>query len=615
MSDRPVEVSVVLPAYNEEDTIEETVEVALAELDGFLPADAYEVIVAEDGCEDRTPEIADRMAAADDRVRHFHSDERLGRGGALDRAFQAADGDTLVYFDTDLATDIGHLEELVESVRSDEWDLATGSRWMPGQEADRPAKRGIPSRGFNFLVRALLGSELRDHQAGFKAFDREAFETLRPDVEDDHWFWDTEMLVRAQRKGFRVREFPVRWTPKGDSKVDLVRDVFGMGSQIVRVFWEFSIQPRANNRTGLLAGFALIAVAVALMTTYLEPAAVYDAMTGADYRYVALAAAVFALSWPIRGSRYRSILDTLGFTESTSFLTGAVFISQLGNLVFPARMGDGIRAYVVKARRNVPYTSGFAGLAIERIFDLLSLTILAGTILTGFAVFAPEQLTALSTTLLGTAGDTGGSRKSAQVAVAVAAAVGLAAIVAVIGIVASARSDANRIRPIVEWASDDSYVEYVASVFERFFGDLQTTTKDPAILAWLVVTSALVWLIDAFTAVIVFEAFDVGLPFVTVVVVGFFAVSIGNLSKVLPLSPGGIGLYEGAVVVFLVALTPISPEVALAIALVDHFTKHLVTLTGGVTSLLWLNVSLTEAVESAGDIDAEADRPSAPVED
>ncbi|MUV60811.1 glycosyltransferase, partial [Halobacterium sp. CBA1126] len=127
MSESGVEVSVVLPAYNEAATIESTVRTTLATLDGFLPAGSYEVVVAEDGCDDETPEIAAQLAAEDDRVLHFHNDERLGRGGALNAAFRAANGDTLAYFDTDLATDMRHLEELVESVRSGDADVATGS--------------------------------------------------------------------------------------------------------------------------------------------------------------------------------------------------------------------------------------------------------------------------------------------------------------------------------------------------------------------------------------------------------------------------------------------------------------------------------------------------------
>ena len=189
--------SVVLPAYNEDDTIAGTVKSTLSTLEDFLPSQSFEVIVAEDGCEDRTPEIAEELTAEDERVRHFHSDERLGRGGALERAFKAADGDVLVYFDTDLATDMKHLEKLINQVRFGEYDVATGSRWVPGNRADRPMKRGIPSLCYNSLVRLFLRSDLYDHQCGFKAISREAFELLKTDIKDNHWFWDTELLIRA----------------------------------------------------------------------------------------------------------------------------------------------------------------------------------------------------------------------------------------------------------------------------------------------------------------------------------------------------------------------------------------------------------------------------------
>jgi len=269
MTERSVEVSVVLPAYNEERTIEPIVRETRRALASFLPSDSFEVIVAEDGCEDDTPAIADDLAETFADVRHFHSDERLGRGGALNAAFQTADGDVLVYFDTDLATDIDHLERLVESVRSGEYDVATGSRWMPGSVADRPAKRGVPSLAFNVAVRVLLGSRLRDHQCGFKAFDRSAFEELRPLVENEHWFWDTEMLVRAQRRGFRVEEFAVDWKPREDSKVDLASDIVGMGTQLLRCWWEFSVASRVNRRRSALAGL-VIAFAAALVLFYFE---------------------------------------------------------------------------------------------------------------------------------------------------------------------------------------------------------------------------------------------------------------------------------------------------------------------------------------------------------
>ncbi|WP_336336922.1 flippase-like domain-containing protein [Haloarcula brevis] len=595
-----VEVSVVLPAYNEEDTIERTVSTTVGTLASFLPEDAFEVIVAEDGCSDRTPEIAARLAAEDSRVRHVHSDQRRGRGGALEYAFERADGDTLVYFDTDLATDMSHLQELVDAVRVDGYDVATGSRWLPENRADRPAKRGVPSFGYNTLVRTLLRSDLRDHQCGFKAFDRGALETLLPLVQDDHWFWDTELLVKAQRNGYRVKEFPVNWTPKGDSKVDIVRDVFGMGSQILRTFWELSVSPRITREVSLGAGTMLVVVALLLMTQYLDPDRVLAEMAGAAPETVALSAVVYAVSWPLRGIRYRDILSSMGYRERWGFLTGAIFVSQTGNLVFPARAGDAVRAYIVKARRSIPYPSGFASLAVERVFDLLTITLLAGVVMVGLAVTgsAGQLVTALTGNAVG-----GDAASSGRTAVAVAAAVGLAAIGAVAAIVASARSDRNLVRAVIGRLSSDSYADYVAGVVEGFVGDVQTVAADGSAFARVGAGSLLIWTLDVITALIVFEAFGYGLT-PSLVAVGFFAVSVGNLAKVLPLTPGGVGLYEGAFTVIVASLTPVGVAAAIGVAIVDHAVKNVVTIIGGVASMAWLNVSLTTAVEESQSADA-----------
>jgi len=592
---RAVEVSVVLPAYNEEDTIERTVEVTLETLAAFLPTGSFEVIVAEDGCADRTPEIASRMAEADERVRHVHSDERLGRGGALECAFRQAHGETLVYFDTDLATDMHHLEELVESIRTEGYDVATGSRWIPGEAVDRPAKRGIPSKGFNSLVRLFLRSEVNDHQCGFKAFDREALFSLLDDVEDEHWFWDTEVLVRAQRAGYDVREFPVEWTPKGDSKVDLVRDVFGMGSQIVRTWWQVSVSPRITRRVSVAAGTLLVFVALLLMTTYLDPGEVWGYMQDADLALVALAAVVYVTSWPLRGIRYRDILSRLDYRSDPAFLTGAIFISQTGNLVFPARLGDAVRAYVMKARRSVPYPSGFASLAIERVFDLLTIAFLAGAVIVGMAVtMSPAELQSA----IGGAQLSGGQEVAGQTAMLVAAGVGVAAVLATFVIVLSARSERNYVRATISRLSSDAYADYVAGVIERFTGDVQTVASDRRAFALVGTTSLLIWTIDVLTAVVVLAAFGVELTSF-LLGVAFFAVSVGNLAKVLPLTPAGLGLYEGAFAIIVVGLTPIGGALAISVAIVDHAVKNLVTLAGGLVSMAWLNVSLTTAVEES----------------
>ena len=231
-----VEVSIVLPAYNEVKRIEDTVERTAAALREI--SSSFEIIIAEDGSKDGTDRICESLARKYDFVKHLHSNERQGRGRALNRAFRSARGDILGYIDVDLATDMKHLLELIQSIR-DGYDFATGSRMLPQSNVKRPFKRGFASKGFNFLTRLMLGSKLYDHQCGFKSFRRDALFALMDKIKDTHWFWDTELFVRAQRAGYKIKEFPVEWKQGGTTKVNLVKDVFGMGSQIFRLWYEF----------------------------------------------------------------------------------------------------------------------------------------------------------------------------------------------------------------------------------------------------------------------------------------------------------------------------------------------------------------------------------------
>jgi glycosyltransferase involved in cell wall biosynthesis len=231
-----VEVSIVLPAYNEAKRMEDTVERTAAALREISPS--FEIIIAEDGSKDGTDRICESLVRKYDFVKHLHSHERQGRGRALTRAFRSSKGEILGYIDVDLATDMKHLLELLQTIR-DGNDFATGSRMLPQSNVKRPFKRGFASKGFNFLTRLMLGSKLYDHQCGFKSFKRKSLFALMDTIKDTHWFWDTELFVRAQRAGYRVKEFPVEWKQGRTTKVNLVKDVFGMGSQIFRLWYEF----------------------------------------------------------------------------------------------------------------------------------------------------------------------------------------------------------------------------------------------------------------------------------------------------------------------------------------------------------------------------------------
>lgn len=234
-----IEVSAVLPVYNDREALMTAVPQSLEVLEAIAPG-SFELIVAEDGSSDGSAEFVGEWEAREPRVRLMHSDERLGRGRALNRAFAGAKGSIVCYYDVDLATDMQHLAELIGAVR-DGYDIVTGSRLLPKSDITRSGGREIASRGYNMLVRTVLGSSLHDHQCGFKAFRRDRLLDLLPAVSADHWFWDTEVLVRAQKRGYRVREFPVRWR-QGPGTTVRRKDVVEMGSAVIALWWRLHVE-------------------------------------------------------------------------------------------------------------------------------------------------------------------------------------------------------------------------------------------------------------------------------------------------------------------------------------------------------------------------------------
>lgn len=586
MSGPPVAVTVVLPAYNEADTLAGTVEATIDTLVSIDRIDAFEVIIAEDGCTDDTPAVAEALATDHESVIHLHHEERLGRGRALERAVEQATGDIVVYFDTDLATDLDGLEALITAVADGDAAIATGSRRVPASDVDRPAGRAVPSMVYNGLVRALFDSSVYDHQCGFKAFDREVLVELLDACEADHWFWDTEVLVLAQTEGHQVSELPVRWRARGDSAVNVLSDSINMGAQLFGLWWRISVRPLVRRYRTPVALLLTLLIGFLVLEFAAEPGRILGEIARVDPWWLLLAAGLYLISWPIRGLRYRDILEELAYTERVGFLTGAVFISQMANLLVPARAGDAVRAYVMKARRNVPYPTGFASLAIERIFDLLAIMVLAaGAILAMVLIGGPDAFVELVQDP-----EVNGGR----LALSLAAGVAIVALIGIAGLLLSTRIDSSRFRWIAP--SPESRIGALTREFGIFFDDIRSVSTRPRAVAVIGGSSLVIWSIDVFTATIVLLAFGIALDPVALLVVSFLAVCAGNLAKIVPISPGGIGPYEAAFALVVVGMTPIGLNVAIGAAIVDHALKNLVTAGGGVLSTGLLNVSLVTAV-------------------
>ncbi len=234
-SSRTVKVSVVFPAYNEADVLEDTIKKVIQNLDNFI--DSYEIIIAEDGSIDGTNKLAAMLAKKNAHIKHIHRQKRLGRGTALKNSFKKSSGEIIVYMDLDLATDLSHLRELIEAINIEGFDLATGSRLLSKSKVNRSLTRNLASSSYNLIVRKLLGSRIRDHQCGFKSFRREPLLLLLDEVEATHWFWDTEILVRANRRGYKIKEIPVLWRSGKETKVRLFKDSVNMFWQAVSLWW------------------------------------------------------------------------------------------------------------------------------------------------------------------------------------------------------------------------------------------------------------------------------------------------------------------------------------------------------------------------------------------
>ena len=214
-------VEVVLPAYNEEEDLSRSVETLVAYL-RELPQYAWRVLVADNASTDGTLATAQALAETYSEVEVFHLQQK-GRGRALRAAWLRSDADAVCYMDVDLSTDLEALPHLITAVLHGGYDVAIGTRLARASRVyKRTLKREVISRCYNLLIKAMFWTRFSDAQCGFKALNRAAAHRLLPWVEDNAFFFDTEMLIIAEKRGLRVFEVPVTWTDDPGTTVRIV---------------------------------------------------------------------------------------------------------------------------------------------------------------------------------------------------------------------------------------------------------------------------------------------------------------------------------------------------------------------------------------------------------
>src|SRR5215211_9389668 len=216
---RQESVEVVVPVYNEEDALPKSISELCSYLTSYFPY-RWSVLIADNASTDATLGVAEALAARHPNVSVLHLKEK-GRGRALKAAWFASEADVVAYMDVDLSTNLWSFLPMVAPLATGHSDVAIGSRLLKGAMVTRQWKRELISRCYNLLIKAMFRNDFSDAQCGFKAIKRSAAQKLLPQVEDNEWFFDTELLLLAEEQGYRISEVPVDWIEDLDSRVDV----------------------------------------------------------------------------------------------------------------------------------------------------------------------------------------------------------------------------------------------------------------------------------------------------------------------------------------------------------------------------------------------------------
>ena len=236
-------VDVVIPVYNEEHVLAESV----ATLRRFLSDrfhHQWRILIADNASIDGTLAVAQELAEKHSDVASLHIPEK-GRGRALKASWLGSAADIVSYMDVDLSTDLGAFPPLVDSLIDSEYDVAIGSRLIPGAQVQRGLKREFISRTYNLIIKFMFWHHFSDAQCGFKAVTRRAVRDIVPLIKDQGWFFDSELLLLAERMGYKISEVPVRWADDPDSRVRIVSTAWEDIKGLFRVrFSNVGKQPR-----------------------------------------------------------------------------------------------------------------------------------------------------------------------------------------------------------------------------------------------------------------------------------------------------------------------------------------------------------------------------------
>ncbi|MCZ7557135.1 MAG: glycosyltransferase [Bacteroidia bacterium] len=230
---------VTIPVYNEEKALPVSIPMLHSFLSEHMDGYDWSIEIADNASIDRTPMVSESLVRDYDRVRYLRLEQK-GRGRALKRSWTGCDADIVSYMDVDLSTNLESFPPMIHALAHEGFDIGTGSRLMKGANTVRSVKREFISRSYNLMVKAMFFTRFSDAQCGFKAVTRQVVDVLLPEIEDNVWFFDSELLIIGEKCGYRIYDVPVKWIEDLDTRVKIVKtaidDIKGL-LRVRRKFW------------------------------------------------------------------------------------------------------------------------------------------------------------------------------------------------------------------------------------------------------------------------------------------------------------------------------------------------------------------------------------------
>lgn len=562
-----VKISCVVPAYNEEENLEELIERLIPVLESYDETKDYEIILVNDNSTDNTPTIIDALANENPRIKPVHRASTPGFGNAIKEGFKHAEGDIIIPVMGDLSDEPKDIPKLVRKIEEG-YDIAYGSRFIKGGSVeDYPTAKMLANRIFNNAVRFLFGIPHRDVTNAFKAYKREVLDAIGiENIEAEGFDLTVEIPLKAHILGFKSAEVPVNWhgREKGEAKLKLSENGFVYGKRLLKLFfWGNLVALRdlfssvvRGSWVGILGAIFLGLLILAGIFTLSGFSEVFGILRTVSLYWVLLSGGCILSTFILRTWRWSVLLRSAGYVVPRGMLFKCIMFGWLLNYLLPARVGDIARGVALKTTEKKPLGMSLSTIVLERVFDMLTLASLLALPAT---LFYQEQFLWLEALAIGIA----------------------VALVLVLFIVYK-------------------FEGYIVRVLKNRFSKIKESIcllkegldemgKNTAAMALCFALSVPVWLFEISSIFFAAKAIGFDMPFLFAAVSGIAAF----IAQALPVTPAGIGIHEASITGIL-ALLGVSTSVGVSIALVDHFARGLIIYIFGLISAIHIGFASRE---------------------